>query len=115
MLVLIDQVIHFLLERIDDQIELVTLVDQLANRGQSGSELELLTVELGSELVTHGHGLDLLLMDINQVVVLFSTLILQDVDFVLKDLDTLLHLCQILTRCLNLTDVLVSRILHLFI
>ena len=114
-LILVDQVVHLFLQRIDDQVEFVSLVDQLANCGESRSELQFLAIELRSQFVTHCVGLDLLLVDVDQVVVFLGTFILQDVDFVLQDLDTLLHLGQVLTRRLNLTHVLVPRVLHLFV
>lgn len=114
-LILVDEIVHLLLERVDDQVELVTLVDQLANRGELRAELELLAIQFGAELVTLGHSLGLLLQDIDQVAVFLSALVLQDVDFVLQDLHALLHLGQVLTAGLNLAHVLVPGVLHLFV
>ena len=114
-LVLIDEVVHFFLERVNDQVQLVTLIDQLADRRELLAEFELLTVEFGAELVALGHGLRLLLQDINQIAVLLGALVLQDVDFILQDLHALLHLGQVLTAGLNLAHILVPGILHLFV
>ena len=115
MFILIDQVIHLLLERVDDQVKLVSLIDQLSNGGESSAELDLFTVELRSVLVTHRHGLDHLLMNVDQFFVFLLTFVLEDIDFVLENLDTFFHLSQVLATSLNLTDILVSRILDLFV
>ena len=114
-LILINQIIHLFLKRVDNQIELVTLVNELSNRRESRTELDLLAVKLRSELVTSGVLLDLLLTDVDEVMVFLSALVLQDVNFILENLDTLFHLSEVLTTRLNLADVLVSRILDLFI
>ena len=114
-LILVNQIIHLFLKRVDNQIELVTLVNELSNRGESCSELDLLAVKLRSELVTSGVLLDLLLTDVNEVMVLLSALVLQDVNFILENLYTLFHLSEILTTRLDLADVLVSRVLDFFI
>ena len=75
----------------------------------------LFAVKLRSVLVTHGHSLDLSLVDIDEVAVFLLTFILQDIDFILQDFDTLFHFSQVLTTCLDLTNVLVSRILYFFV
>mgnify|MGYP006922975374 CR=1 FL=1 len=54
-------------------------------------------------------------MNVDQISILLSTLCLKDINFILQNLDTLLHLSQVLTGGLDLTHVLVSRVLHLFI
>ena len=54
-------------------------------------------------------------MNVDQIDVLLSAFVLQDVDFILENLDTLFHFSQILAGRLNLTHVLVARILHFFI
>jgi len=46
MLILINQVVHFFLKRVDDEIEFVTLIDQLTNGSQTIPELKFFTVEL---------------------------------------------------------------------
>lgn len=115
MLVLVDEVVHLFLERVNDQVELVSLVDQLSNCGELLTELELFAVQLRPVLVSHGHCLHLLLVDVDQVSVLLRTLVLQDVHFVLEDLDSLLHLGQVLATGLDLRNVLVSRVLHLLV
>ena len=115
MLILVNQIIHLFLERVDNQIEFVTLVNELSNRRESSTELDLLAVKLRSELVTSGVLLDLFLTDVNEVMVLLSTLVLQDVNFILENLDTLFHLGEVLTARLDLADVLVSRVLDLLV
>ena len=47
--------------------------------------------------------------------VFLSALVLQDVNFILENLDTLFHLSEVLTTRLNLADVFVSRVLDLFV
>ena len=91
------------------------MVNELSNRRESRTELDLLAVKLRSELVTSGVLLDLLLTDVDEVMVFLSALVLQDVNFILENLDTLFHLSEVLTTRLNLANVLVSRILDLFI
>ena len=115
MLILVNQIIHLFLKRVDNQIELVTLVNELSNRRESCTELDLLAVKLRSELVTSGVLLDLLLTDVDEVMVFLSALVLQDVNFILENLDTLFHLSEVLTTRLNLADVFVSRVLDLFV
>ena len=115
MLILVYQIIHLFLKRVDNQIELITLVDKLSNRGESRTELDLLAVQLRSELIASGVLLDLLLTDVNEVMVLLSALILQDVNFILENFYSLFHLGEVLTARLDLTDVLVSRVLDLLV
>lgn len=83
MFILVDQIVHLLLEGVDNQVKLITLVNKLTNRGQTCSEFNLLTVELRSLLVTVSHGLDHSLVNVNQVTIFLGALILQNVDFIL--------------------------------
>ena len=112
MLILVDQVVHLLLQRVDDQVQLVTLIDQLADGGELLTELELFAIQIRLELVTSRHSLDLLLVDVDQVSVLLGAVVLENVNFVLENLDSLLHLSEILTASLNLADILVSLVLY---
>ena len=54
-------------------------------------------------------------MNVDQLFVFLLTFVLKDIDFVLENLDTFFHLSQVLATGLNLTDILVSRILDLFV
>mmetsp|Transcript_39515 Transcript_39515/g.51732 ORF Transcript_39515/g.51732 Transcript_39515/m.51732 type:complete len:229 (+) Transcript_39515:831-1517(+) len=114
-LVLVNQVVHFLLQRVNDQVQLVALVDQLPDRGELPTEFKLFAVGLGAVLVTLSVGLRLLLHDVDEVAVLLRAFELQNVDFVLEDLHALLHLSQVLTTGLNLAHILVSRVLDFFV
>ncbi len=72
LLVLVDQVVHFFLPRVDDQVELIGLVDLLVDDRLLLSELVLVLVEFSPSRVSLlGLLLDLVL-DFEQSVVLLS-------------------------------------------
>jgi hypothetical protein len=96
MLILIDQVIHLILKGVDDQVQLVSMVDQLADGGQLLSEFKVSSVQLGSVLVTKTHLSILPLSNVCELSLLLLTFVLQNVELVLEDLDTLSHFSQIL-------------------
>jgi hypothetical protein len=91
-LILVYEIIHLLLQRVNDQVELVTLVDFLPNDRLLLLIDELFLVEVSAQRVTL---IDLFLnvmLDIDKLSVFLRGLIAKDLDFVLEDLDTLFHL-----------------------
>jgi hypothetical protein len=91
-LILVYEVIHLFLQRVDDQVELVTLVDLLPDDRLLLLIDELFLVEVSAQRVTL---IDLFLnvvLDIDKLSIFLRGLIAKDLDFVLEDLDTLFHL-----------------------
>ena len=115
LLILVDEVVHVFLQGVDDQVQLVTLVDQLTDGAELLAELELVLVQAVSQLVSLVNFPCLLVLDVDESTVFLGTLGSQDIDLILKDLDALFHFCEILAGRLDLTDVLVPGVLDLFV
>ena len=115
LLILVDEVVHVLLQGVDDQVQFIALVDQLTNGAELLTELELVLVQAVSQLVSLVNFPRLLVLDVYEGTILLSAFSSQDVNLILQDLDALFHFCEILAGRLNLTDVLVPGILDFFV
>ena len=115
MFVFIDKIVHIFLERVDDKIQLVTLINQLTDGAELLTESELVLVKSVSELVSLINFSLLLMFDIYKSPIFFCTLSSQDINFILQDFNSLLHLSKILTGCLDLTNVPVTGVFDLFV
>ena len=115
MFVFIDKVVHIFLERVDDKIQFVTLINQLTDCTELLTKGELVLVESVSELVSLVNFSLLFVLNIYESPIFFCTLSSQDINFILEDFNSLFHLSKILTGSLNLTNVPVTGIFDLFV
>lgn len=94
--ILVNQVVHLLLQRVYDQVQLVGLVDLLADDRLLLTELVLLFVQLSAVGVTVVSRFLHVVLHFNQRAILFSRLDSQDLDFVLENLYSFFHLGKVL-------------------
>jgi len=93
MLILIDQIIHLILERVDNQVEFVSLINQLSNCVKLLAKGEVFTIQICPVVIPCTHLLVTLLLYVCELSLFFLRLCLQDIKLILEDLDTLSHLC----------------------
>jgi len=72
------------LERVDNQIELISDVNFLADGRLLHLELELVHVKLLTEPVSQGYLVSNVVLDANQESILLSRLVSEDLDFILQ-------------------------------
>jgi predicted nucleic acid-binding protein len=96
-LVIENQVVHFFLQRVNNQVKFISLIDFLADNAHFVLVSEFLVIQDASKfisfLILH---LDLLFA-LSQYSVFVTRFVFENLDFVLKNLNSLLHFGQILT------------------
>ena len=95
--ILVDQVVHFLLQRVDDQIEFVRLVNFLADNALLRTELVFKLVKFCSLRISHVGLFLYLVFYVNKGAIFFSRFVSENFNFILKDFNTLFHFSKILT------------------